>query len=126
VGARRRGEPERAPARRATPRGFHILEVEVPLDQLAKILGEELELPDIKHKGRKQSRLEKDKYSGVATAGPESLRHVKAHVQRRRSSGRSPRAPTTHEPPDHTDSPRSRYRTWPSSASPRRNAVIVT
>ena len=39
--------------------GGHILEVDVPLDELAAILGEELELPNIEPKGRKNISQEK-------------------------------------------------------------------
>src|SRR5437868_2630605 len=53
--------------------GNHLLEVEVSLDELADILGEELRLPRIEPKGRRQITSEKDRYSGIRTAGPESL-----------------------------------------------------
>jgi uncharacterized sporulation protein YeaH/YhbH (DUF444 family) len=57
--------------------GQHILEVEVSLDELAAILGEELELPRIQPRGRRTVPVEKVKYSNIRRVGPESLRHFK-------------------------------------------------
>src|SRR6185295_2339759 len=57
--------------------GQHILEVEVGLDELARILGEELELPRIQPRGRRTVPVEKVKYSNIRKVGPESLRHFK-------------------------------------------------
>ena len=42
----------RARARPATSPGEHVLEVEITLEELAEILGEELELPRIEPKGK--------------------------------------------------------------------------
>ena len=55
--------------------GRHILEVEVSLDELADILGEELQLPRIEPKGKHRITSERDRYSGMRLAGPESLSH---------------------------------------------------
>ena len=57
--------------------GQHSLEVEVPLEDLAKILGEELELPNIEPKGRKNLRTAAGRYTGISRSGPRSLRHFK-------------------------------------------------
>ena len=57
--------------------GEHELEVEVPIADLARILGEELELPAIEPRGRKQLRTDGQRYSGISRAGPNSLRHFK-------------------------------------------------
>ena len=57
--------------------GHHILEVELTMDDLAAILGEELALPRIEPKGRANIVEEKDKYTGIRQTGPESLRHLK-------------------------------------------------
>ena len=50
--------------------GDHILEVDVELEELAKILGEQLELPRIEPKGKKAIASEKDVYTGIHRAGP--------------------------------------------------------
>jgi uncharacterized sporulation protein YeaH/YhbH (DUF444 family) len=57
--------------------GDHLLEVDVTLDELAAILGEELELPDIQDKGKNTVSSAHDRYSGIRRVGPESLRHFK-------------------------------------------------
>ena len=65
-----------------TQEGKHILEVEVSLDELADILGEELQLPRIKPKGKHRITSERDRYSGIRQTGPESLRHFKRTFRR--------------------------------------------
>src|SRR5438094_1326044 len=62
--------------------GAHILEVELSMEELAAILGEELELPRIEPRGKKNIVSTKDKYTGVRQAGPESLRHFKRTFKR--------------------------------------------
>ena len=57
--------------------GQHILEVELTTAELATILGDELKLPRIKPKDRSSMIVERDKYTGIAHVGPESLRHFK-------------------------------------------------
>jgi hypothetical protein len=57
--------------------GQHVLEVEVSLEELAQILGEELELPRIESKGKKTIRALGGGYSSISRVGPESLRHFK-------------------------------------------------
>src|SRR5205814_7427158 len=57
--------------------GAHILEVEVSLDELAAILGDELELPRIENKGKPNIEEAKTRYKSIRRSGPESLRHFK-------------------------------------------------
>jgi len=57
--------------------GQHSIEVDVSLEDLAKILGEELELPNIEPRGHKQLRTAAGRYTGISRAGPMSLRHFK-------------------------------------------------
>ena len=57
--------------------GKHSLEVEVSLEDLAKILGEELELPNIEPRGRQNLRTAAGRYTGISRSGPMSLRHFK-------------------------------------------------
>ncbi len=57
--------------------GRHIREVEVSLDELAEMLGDELELPNIVPKGKDAIRSKKDKYTTIGRTGPDSLRHFK-------------------------------------------------
>src|ERR1700716_2525010 len=44
--------------------GEHALEVEVSLDELAQMLGEELRLPNIERRGRERIVSQKTKYTG--------------------------------------------------------------
>lgn len=57
--------------------GQHVLEVDVPLDELAKILGDELELPRIQPRGEKTIRAPGGRFTGISRSGPQSLRHFK-------------------------------------------------
>lgn len=57
--------------------GQHILEVEVELEELAEMLGEELELPRIQPRGDRQLATDGGRYSGVRQTGPKSLRHFR-------------------------------------------------
>jgi uncharacterized sporulation protein YeaH/YhbH (DUF444 family) len=105
--------------------GNHILEVEVSLEELADILGEELRLPKIEPKGKRQITSEKDKYSGIRSTGPESLRHFKrtfrAALRRQIMAGLyDPNNPVV--VPVRGD---RRYRSWKTVLKPQSNAVIV-
>ncbi len=62
--------------------GGHILEVDLTMEELAEILGEELQLPRIEPRGKKNIVTTKDKYTGIRQAGPESLRHFKRTFKR--------------------------------------------
>jgi len=57
--------------------GKKELEVDLTIDELASILGEELALPKIEPKGKKNLQSSKDKYSSIGTVGPDSLKHFK-------------------------------------------------
>lgn len=57
--------------------GQHVLEVDVALEDLAKILGEELELPNIEPRGNKRIRSPALKFTGISRSGPKSLLHFK-------------------------------------------------
>jgi hypothetical protein len=57
--------------------GQHILEVEVELAELAEMLGEELELPNIQPRGAREVKSDSGRYNGVRRSGPDSLRHTR-------------------------------------------------
>ncbi len=108
-----------------TEPGRHLLEVEISLEELADILGEELQLPRIAPKGQHNITAVKERYSSIRQAGPESLRHFKRTFRRalRRliMSG-------AYDP----DNPRiifersdKLYRSWKPIRKPQSNAVIV-
>ena len=105
--------------------GEHVLEVDVTLDELAAILGEELELPDIENKGKNKLVNEKDRYTGIRRVGPESLRHFRRTYRealKRQISmgGYVKERPVIVPIPDD-----KRYRSWRTIAEPVANAVIV-
>jgi uncharacterized protein len=105
--------------------GQHALEVEVTLDELAAILGEELELPDIENKGKSKLVNEKDRYTGIRRVGPESLRHFRRTYREalKRTiaiGGYAPDKPIIVPIPDD-----KRYRSWRTQAEPVANAVII-
>src|SRR6185503_3959245 len=54
-----------------------ILEVEVELGELAEMLGQELELPNIQPRGVKELASEGGRYNGVRVSGPDSLRQFR-------------------------------------------------
>ena len=105
--------------------GDHTLEVDVSLEELASILGEELSLPDIQNKGKSKIIDAKDRYTGVRRVGPESLRHFRRTyreaLKRQISMGAyMPERPVIVPIPDD-----KRYRSWKTEAEPVANAVIV-
>jgi len=57
--------------------GHHVLEVEVELEELARMLGEELELPRIEPRGDRALVADGGRYSGIRESGPKSLRHFR-------------------------------------------------
>lgn len=105
--------------------GRHILEVDVPIEELAKLMGEELELPNIQPKGKKNVTSVKDKYTGVSTTGPESLRHFKRTY---REALKRQIINQTYNPQNPIIIPireDKRYRTWKETVLPESNAVII-
>lgn len=105
--------------------GEHSLEVDVTLDELASILGEELELPDIQNKGKSKIINAKDRYTSIRRVGPESLRNFKRTYRealRRQISIGSYQGENPSVVPIPTD---KRYRSWKTEAEPVANAVII-
>ncbi len=103
----------------------HVLEVDITIEELAEILGEELELPRIEPRGKHRLEAEKSRYTGVHRVGPESLRHFKrtykAALKRQIAAGTyDPNRPVVI--PIRED---RRYRSWKVSWIPESNAVIL-
>ncbi|MCA9635715.1 MAG: DUF444 family protein, partial [Myxococcales bacterium] len=101
------------------------LDVEVSLEELAEILGEELGLPRIEPRGVDSLETRKDRYVGLRSTGPESLRSFKATYKR---ALRRQIAMGTYDParpvivPIRED---RRYRSWRTDPRPHSNAVII-
>lgn len=105
--------------------GGHILEVELSMEELAAILGEELALPRIEPRGKKNIVTTRDKYTGIRQAGPESLRHFKRTYKR---ALKRMIASKTYDPlmpivlPIRQD---KQYRSWKEVHQPQSVAAII-
>ena len=107
------------------PGSGHFREVEITFEELAEMLAEELELPNIVPKGQDSLVAHKDKYSTIRQQGPESLRHFKRTYKRAlkrliASDQYNPERPVI--VPTRDD---QLYRSWKSSFEPKANAAIV-
>jgi uncharacterized protein len=105
--------------------GAHVLEVEVTLDELAAILGDELELPRIEPKGKANIDQSRPRYTSIRRTGNESLRHAKRTYMQALRRQISSNLYLPHDPrivPIRDD---KRYRSWTDIQQPQANAVIV-
>jgi uncharacterized protein len=107
------------------PGDGHLMEVDISLEELAAILGEELELPRIQPKGQAAIVEEKAKYNSIRQAGPESLRHFKRTYLRalRRQISTGVYEPT--EPRIVPIKADKQYRSWRSVEYPQVNAAVI-
>lgn len=104
--------------------GEHAIEAEVTLEELAEIMGDELALPRIQPRGKREVASHKTRYTGISVIGPESLRHVRRTfrqaLKRQMSAGeydpKNPRIIPIRED--------RRYRTWTIEEEPQSAAVI--
>src|SRR5437764_6106408 len=105
--------------------GGHILEVELTMEELAAILGEELALPRIEPRGKKNIVTQRDKYSSIRQVGPESLRHFKRTFKRALKRQISS---STYDPTDPRVIPirqDKQYRSWKEVQLPQSVAAII-
>src|SRR5499427_1452805 len=105
--------------------GGHILEVDLTMEEMAQILGEELQLPRIEPRGKKNIVTTKDKYTGIRQAGPEPLRHSKRTFKR---ALRRQIASQTYDPRDPVVVPirqDKQYRSWKDVQQPQSVAVLI-
>ena len=105
--------------------GSHIREVEISLDELAEMLGDELELPNIEPKGKNAISSKKDRYTTIRPTGPNSLRHFKRTYKRAllrqiALNDYNPKRPIII--PTRDD---ERYRSWKTVDEPEANAAII-
>jgi uncharacterized sporulation protein YeaH/YhbH (DUF444 family) len=118
------GKPQPGAGAAGNQEGQHQLEVELSFEELADILGEQLELPRIEPKGSK-IRSSKNKYVSMAPVGPNSLKHFKSSYKR---ALRRYLASGTYDPKDPVIVPIRqdfRYRSPKPVAMPRANAVVI-
>lgn len=120
-----RGEQQPGAGEAGNEPGKHIVEVDVSLEELAEIMAEELELPNIEPKGKKNIVAEKSKYSRIRRVGPNSLVHFKRTykeaLRRQITTGEyNPRNPVIVPIKDDM-----RYRSWKTELKPESNAIII-
>jgi len=105
--------------------GGHILEVDISFEELAQLLGEELELPRIEPKASDKMTSPTYSYRGVRTSGPESLRHFKRTykqaLKRQLISGQYNQAKPIVIPYNED----RRYRSFKQISQPQSQAVII-
>ncbi|MEX0866080.1 MAG: DUF444 family protein [Pirellulales bacterium] len=119
------GDPNGAGSAGSDPGNQHFLEVDVTLDELADILGDELELPRVEPKGSDRISQEKTKYNSIRKVGPESLRHFRRTYMQALKRQISSNTYVANDPrvvPIRED---RRYRSWHTELKPEANAVIV-
>ena len=123
--ARRR--TARAAGRPAQAEAQHMLEVEVSLEELAEILGEELELPHIEPRGKRAHRRREGQATPASAAPARSRCATSSAPSSEALRGRSPAGTYDPEQPDHRARSARTGATAPGSASrsPQSNAVII-
>src|SRR5665213_3151942 len=119
------GEPQPGQGQAGDTPGEHMLEADITLEELADILGQELELPRIMPKGHKNVDSKKTRWTGRAHVGPDSLRHFKSSYKEalKRSI-----ATGTYNPDDPMVIPIKRdmrYRSFKTAVKPQANAVVI-
>lgn len=103
----------------------HLREVEVSIQELTELMGEELELPRIEPKGAESLSARKTRYTGIQRSGPEGLRSFRRTY---REALKRQVAAGSYDPvrpaviPVRED---VRYRSWRAERQPVANAVIV-
>jgi len=119
------GEDENGNGSAGNSPGRHILEVELTIEELAQILGEELELPKIEPRGKKNISSTKERYTGISHSGPESLRHFKRTYK---SALRRQLVSGTYDPGNPIIFPYRedrKYRSWKDTRLPESTAAII-
>jgi sporulation protein YhbH len=105
--------------------GAHVLEVEITLEELAAILGDELQLPRIEPKGEDKIEQVKGRYRSMRRVGPESLRHFRRtymQAMKRQISEKTYQPDRPRVVPIRED---KRYRSWDPVNVPQANAAIL-
>lgn len=119
------GEGEPGEGEAGQDEGAKELDVSMDIEELASILAEELELPNIEPKGKQQLSSTIDRYTSIGTVGPDSLKHLKRTykkaLQREMSMG-------NYDPSNPRVVPRRgdyRYRSAQSKVEMQNSAVVI-
>ena len=105
--------------------GQHMLEAEISMADLVQILSDELALPRIQPKGKKNIKSEVARYTDIRRVGPESLRHFKRTY---REALKRQLAAGIYDPDNPIIIPvreDRRYRSFETKPVPESNAVII-
>ncbi len=105
--------------------GEHTLEVELTIDELAEIMGEELELPRIEPKGQQELEQNRYKYTSISRRGPGSLVHFKKSYKQALKRLLSTGEYNAENPMIFPIKEDIRYRSWKRISEPHSNAVII-
>lgn len=121
------GEPQKGDGqgKAGQEAGEHSLEVEVSLQELADMLGEQLQLPNIEPKGSSKLKSQRMRYNGIHNVGPQALKHFKRTyknaMMREISTGKyDPNNPMVIPIRDDM-----RYKSFKTDEKPTSNAVII-
>lgn len=112
-------------ARAGNAPGEHEIEVDVPIEDLAEILGEGLELPRIRPRGTRTISVESPKLAGIRRVGPQALcdfkRTFKAALSRQMMTGEYDfENPVVTPVPDDR-----RFRSWKVQDAPHAAAAVI-
>jgi sporulation protein YhbH len=105
--------------------GQHIREVEITMEELAEIMADELELPRIEPRGKKEIISKTDKYTGIRRTGPETLRHFKRTYREALKRQIISKQFDFNRPIIVPIKEDLRYRSWKTTKMPQSNAVII-
>lgn len=119
------GEPGDGQGQAGSAPGEHILEVELSLDELADLLGEQLELPRILPKGAKSIDSVKNRFSGISPVGPEGLRNFKQSYKKALKRYITSGTYNPNEPVIVPIRPDYRYRSFKKVVQPQTKAVVI-
>jgi uncharacterized protein len=119
------GEPGDGKGQAGDTPGEHQLEVELSLDELADLLGEQLELPKILPKGTKNINSEKTKFSGLAPVGPEGLRNFKQSYKKALKRYITTGSYDAKDPVIIPIRPDFRYKSFKKVIQPQTRAVVI-
>lgn len=119
------GKPGKGKGKAGNDKGEHEFMAEFTVEELAQMLGEELQLPDVDEKGKGKIVSTKNLYNGINNVGAEGLRHFKRTFKqaliRQVSTG-------TYNPKDPKIIPiraDKRYRTATPITEPMINTVVI-
>jgi len=119
------GEGEGGAGKAGNLPGRHVREVELTLQELADIMGEQLELPRIEPRGQQELTVERYSFKGIRHTGPESLRHFKRTYREALKRQVSAKEYNPGNPIIIPIKEDKRYRSWTPIYKPQSNAVVL-